>query len=317
MPGRHQFDVQRPAGTHLASSIASRPPSKGYPLPTSADLPEYEPMLAAYHRAFAVELREIVASLPIREGDRVVEMACGDGAYSPWLASRVGPTGFVLAIDVSATYLQVAHGLSSRMDVASRVAHVASPVERLPLTRDTFDLAWCAQSLYSLPDQLAAVRIMADLVRPGGTVAVLENDTLHQLVLPWPVEVELAVRKAELEALAERGDSPSKYYVGRRLSGLFDDAGLVEVHARAWAATRQAPLDAPTREFLVAYLAGLRGRVADRLDVATRRTFLELADPESDTGLVNQPDLTLTVLDHVVTGVKPSPCASGSTTPAT
>ncbi|HEY2159324.1 MAG TPA: hypothetical protein VGH33_27100, partial [Isosphaeraceae bacterium] len=176
---------------------------------------------------------------------------------------------------------------------------------------------WCAQSLYSLPDQFEAVRAMADVVRPGGTVAVLENDTLHHLVLPWPVEVELAVRRAELEAFADRGDSPGRYYVGRRLVELFRDADLVEIHARSFAATRQAPLDAPGREFLVTYLEGLRARVADRLDVDTRNAFLGLIDAGSDAGLMNRPDLTLTVLDHVVTGVKPSPGACGATTQAT
>jgi hypothetical protein len=137
---------------------------------------------------------------------------------------------------------------------------------------------------------------------------VLEDDAIHQLMLPWPVDVELAVRAAELEALGETGDSPRKHDVGRRLVELFHEAGLVEVHARSFAATRQAPLGAAGREFLVAYLDGLRRRVADRLDPTTRGRFLELVDP--DTGLVNQPDLTLTVLDQVVTGIRPSPSAS-------
>ena len=143
---------------------------------------------------------------------------------------------------------------------------------------------------------------MADLVRPGGTVAVLENDSLHQIVLPWPVEVELAVRAAELEAFAEESKSPRKHYVGRRLVELFHEAGLTEVHARSFAATRQAPLGAAEREFLVAYLDGLRHRVADRLDPSTRGHFLQLVDPEA--GIVSHPDLTLTILNHVVTGIR-------------
>ena len=268
-----------------------------------AGLPDYEPMLAAYHRAFAPELRTMIAGLPIREGDKMVEMACGDGAYSPWLARRVGPTGVVLAVDVSLAYLKVARAESSRTAFASRVAHVAAPIERLPLARGAFDFAWCAQSLYSLPDQDAALRTMADLVRPGGTVAVLENDSLHQIVLPWPVEVELAVRAAELEAFGEEGESPRKFYVGRRLVELFHDAGLVEVCARSFAATRQAPLGAAERAFLVGYLDDLRQRVADRLDPSTRGRFLQLVDPKA--GMVTHPDLTLTILDHVVTGVRP------------
>ena len=111
-------------------------------MPTAAGLPAYEPMLAAYHRAFAPELQGMIASLAIREGDKVVEMACGDGAYSPWLARRVGPTGVVLAIDVSPEYLKVARAGSSRTTIASRVAQVAAPIERLPLPRGAFDLVW-------------------------------------------------------------------------------------------------------------------------------------------------------------------------------
>ena len=275
-------------------------------MPTTADLPDYQPMLAAYHCAFSAELQEMVASLPIREGDRVVELACGDGAYSPWLADRVGPSGAVVAVDVSPAYLRVARAVSSTTAFAARVAHVAAPIERLPLPLGAFDLCWCAQSLYSLPDQLGAIRTMSGLVRPGGTVAVLEDDTLHQVVLPWPVEVELAVREAELEASREKGESPEKHYVGRRLVGLFRDAGLVEVRAQAFASTRQAPLGAAERAFLIAYLNGLRKRVGDRLDGVNRTTFLELADSESPGGLVNQADLSMTILDHVVTGVRPS-----------
>ena len=37
-------------------------------MPTKRRLPSYEPMLAAYHRAFAVELQAMVAALPIRPG---------------------------------------------------------------------------------------------------------------------------------------------------------------------------------------------------------------------------------------------------------
>lgn len=274
-------------------------------MPTTAGLPDYQPMLAAYHRAFSAELQEMVASLPIREGDRVVELACGDGAYSPWLARRVGPSGIVVAVDVSPAYLRVARAGSSTSPFASRVAHVAAPIERLPLLLDAFDLSWCAQSLYSIDDQLAAIRTMAALVRPGGTVAVLEDDTMHQVVLPWPVEVELAVRAAELEAFADEAESPRRYYVGRHLVELFHDAGLAEVHARSFASTRQVPLGAAERAFLIAYLDRLRERVADRLKPATRATFLELVDPDADAGLVNQADLTMTILDHVVTGLKP------------
>jgi hypothetical protein len=56
-------------------------------------IPGYAPALAAYHRAFAEELQSMIAELPIGAGDRVLDVACGDGSYSGWLAEHVGPSG--------------------------------------------------------------------------------------------------------------------------------------------------------------------------------------------------------------------------------
>ncbi len=275
-------------------------------VPSTENLPSYEPMMAAYHSAFAAELRAMIDWLPIREGDRVLEIACGDGAYTPWLAARVGPKGAVTAVDISPAYLRVARAASIRSNVAARIGHVAAPIESLPLPHDTFDLVWCAQSLYSLPDQAEAIRTMAAHARPGGTVAVFDNDTLHQLLLPWPVDIELAVRRAEFEAFSEEGKDPNTYYVSRNLIGLFHTAGLTTIQSRSFATTRQAPLGVSERAFLTAYFDNLSDRVKDRLDPKTRDQWIELIDPKSNRNMIDRADFSLTCLDHVVIGVKAS-----------
>jgi ubiquinone/menaquinone biosynthesis C-methylase UbiE len=242
---------------------AGDPPFDPTGASTLADdaLPDYEPMLASYHAAFALELEAMVGTLPIWPGDLVLEMACGDGAYTPWLAARVGPEGGVVGLDVSTGYLGVARGHLRRAEHASRSRFVAGSIERPPFADGTFDAIWCAQSLFSLPEPVDAVSRMARLVKPGGLVAVLENDTLHQVLLPWPVELELAVRLAEWEALREEVAHPRKFYVGRRLVGVFREAGLVDLRVRSFASSRVAPLDEATRTFLGAYLEDLSGQV--------------------------------------------------------
>ena len=47
-------------------------------------------MLDALHRAQRDELRGFVDSLPIAPGDRVLDVACGDGTFTSWLAERCG-----------------------------------------------------------------------------------------------------------------------------------------------------------------------------------------------------------------------------------
>ena len=53
-------------------------------------LPGYARMLDAYHRSRAAELRAIIATLPLRPHSRVLDVACGDGCYTHWLAERAG-----------------------------------------------------------------------------------------------------------------------------------------------------------------------------------------------------------------------------------
>jgi ubiquinone/menaquinone biosynthesis C-methylase UbiE len=264
-----------------------------------ADLPDYQPLLGAFHRGFAAELRAMIGSLPIASGDRVLDAACGDGAYSGLLADRVGPSGLVVAVDLLPAYLAMAR--SSQDD--RPIGLVASDLDHLPFEPGSFDVAWCAQSLYSLPDPVRAVRCLAEAVRPGGTVALLENDTLHQILLPWPIEVELAVRAAEWEALRREDSRPRKFYAGRYLRKIARQAGLERVTVRAWATDRLAPLADPERAFFSEYLRDLRDRTRPYLDAAIRDRFERLADERSPEFLLDDPDLCVTVLDHTVVGV--------------
>jgi ubiquinone/menaquinone biosynthesis C-methylase UbiE len=265
-------------------------------------LPDYAPMLADYHRAFAPELRAMVASLPLRAGDRVLELACGDGFYVRWLAERVGPSGFVTALDASPAFLELARGNAA----GHGVGLVAADARAMPFRDDTFDLVWCAQSLFSLPDPVEAVRLMRRVVRPGGVVAVLENDSLHEVLLPWPVEVELAVRAAELAGFAAESDRPWKFYVGRQLFEVFRKAGLTDLRKQSWAVDREAPLSDDLRSFLGGYLDNLRQRTRPHLDPSLAARFEALADPRSGAYLLDQPDLTVTCLVHLVLGTKPA-----------
>jgi ubiquinone/menaquinone biosynthesis C-methylase UbiE len=271
-----------------------------------AGLPDYEPMLAAYHRAFASELRAIVGSLPIAAGASALDMACGDGAYSLWLAERVGPAGRVVAVDSNPRYLEIARREWARGAASEpgSVEFLCAPIESLPFDEGTFDVCFCAQSLYSLPDPVEAIRALLRVTKPGGTIAVLENDTLHHVILPWPIEVELSVRAHELKVLAAESDRPHKFYVGRALRSVFRQAGMEQIGVRTFAYDRCWPLGPDERVYFTEHLKELSGSLARHLDGPTRRRFELMADPQSDDFLLNDPDLTVTCIDQLAWGRK-------------
>ncbi len=271
-------------------------------MPPKPAVPGYEPMLAAYHRAFASELEAMIGILPVAEGMAVLDMACGDGAYSAWLARKVGPSGRVVAADLSPDYLEIARRAAESAGLARRIEFAASPIDALPFAPGTFDASWCAQSLYSLPDPVEALKALARVTKPGGIVAVLEADTLHHVILPWPIEVELAVRVAELESLAASVEKPRKFYVGRELREVFRKAGLHEIRTRTFATDRGSPLSEDERTYFAEYLRRLSQRVAPRLQGAISERFADLVDPDSADFLLDDPDFLATSIDHVAWG---------------
>jgi ubiquinone/menaquinone biosynthesis C-methylase UbiE len=272
----------------------------------STKLPGYAPTLLAYHCAFARELRAVVAGLLLRRGDRVLDLACGNGVYARWLAESLGESGTVVAVDSSPAFLELARRGGSDQNGGGGVGFIQAKLQHLPIPDDAFDVVWCAQSLYSLPDPVDVLRRMQRAARPGGLVAVLENDEFHHVLLPWPVEVELALRRAELAALSQRSDQPQKFYVGRHLVSVFRAAGLADCQHRTWTIDRQAPLNPDERDYLTDYLEDLRKKASPHLEPEIRDEFDRLANPDSGAYLLDDPDFHVTCLNHIAWGVKPA-----------
>jgi SAM-dependent methyltransferase len=277
--------------------------------PHAPGLPGYERQLSLFHRAFEGELRAIVEGLPLRSGLSVLDFACGDGFYTRRLAERLGPGSLVVGADSSLAYLSDCRASAPRGPGRARTGLVGAQFDHLPFPDNTFDLVWCAQSLYSLPDADAAVASMARVLRPGGHVAVLENDVLHHVILPWPVALELPLRAAELRSFQVEGRSPGASDVGRRLPAILAAAGLEPLRPTTHAFDRQAPLGLPERELLQGYLENVLQRVAPHVDPGLLGELQRLVDPGSDQHLLRQTDLSMTWLCVLAIGRKGRPLA--------
>jgi SAM-dependent methyltransferase len=277
-----------------------------YSADSQGDLPSYTDMLHAYHRAREADLRAIVERLPIAPGDLVLDVASGDGCYSIWLAERAGQ---IIGVDMSASYIALAQSQVAASRYASRISFKRADAIALPLADNSVDLAWCAQSLFSLPEPLAVLREMARVTRPGGHIAILESDTLHQVLLPWPAELELAVRQAQLETLAAEYAQvgPNKFYIGRNLYSLFHQCGITSCTVQSYPIDICGPLSADEETFLRFYLADLRKRAWPHLSSAARAAFDMLFDPCSPAYLPRRCDFHMTHLELLAVGRKPPP----------
>lgn len=260
--------------------------SAGGALHPPAGLPGYAALLAARHAAHEPELHQFLERFWGGRNWTVLDVACGDGFYTAAFDTLLGEKGRVTAVDVSPAFLDwaasrvAATGRTTRSAIGSRLAFIRADAGRLPFPDGSFDLVWCAQSLISLPDAEAALREMRRVVRPNGLVGVLENDRLHEIQMPWPVDLELAVRTAERRKAA--GDTkPEKPNAGRYLSDLADSSGLKPIRRVMLTVDRLAPLSPADARFVELYLKTLVEHVSGQLEPAVDRELRRLALPAS------------------------------------
>ena len=232
--------------------------------PPSDELPVYAVTLAAYHRAFAAELAGCVASLPPYR--RALDLPCGDGFFSACLARR----GDVVAADLSPAFLRLARRTCRE---SSRVRFAQANAYRLPFPDRSFDLVWCAQSLISLSAPEKVLAEMRRVVRPGGTVAVLETDELHHVILNWPTDVDVAIQRATLAEAVRRYGGAGRMSPGRWVGRAMEAVKLRSVTRRTVVADRQGPFDGRTADFLTLHLADLRRRVGRFLSAEQLAAF--------------------------------------------
>lgn len=108
----------------------------------------------------------------IEEGSRVLDIAAGSGGQTIQAARRAGPSGSVLATDISANILE--HAASAAR--AAGLANVATRVvdgESLPVDAGAFDAAISRLGLMYLPDKPRALAAVRAALRPDGRYAAV------------------------------------------------------------------------------------------------------------------------------------------------
>jgi ubiquinone/menaquinone biosynthesis C-methylase UbiE len=169
----------------------------------------------------------MIDAAEIRPGNRVLDVAAGTGDQSLLAAHRVGPTGYVLATDISANMLKHASD-AAREEGLTNIETRVMDAENIDLDADSFDSVICRHGLMLFAHPAKALIGMRRVVKPRGKVATLV----------WSTEVKNPYHGIPFATVRRIGNMPAPapgqpgmFTLGESgvLEGVFKAAGFLEI----------------------------------------------------------------------------------------
>lgn len=157
-------------------------------------------------------------------GSVVLEAGCGIGAQTIALA-RNSPGAQIVSLDISAESVAEARARASAEGVTNVHFHQADIYE-LPFEPQSFDHVFICFVLEHLSRPTGALTILRELLKPGGTITVIEGD--HGSAYFYP---DSNVARDAIQCLVElQRAAGGDALIGRRLYPLLVEAGFSAVH---------------------------------------------------------------------------------------
>ncbi|MES2154586.1 MAG: methyltransferase domain-containing protein [bacterium] len=176
----------------------------------------------------------------LRPGGAVLDVAAGAGEQTLAAARRVGPTGKVLATDISPRILEfAAHGA---LDAGFRnVATQTADAENLEHPEASFDAVICRLGLMFFPELPRALRGFLRVLKPGGRFAAIVYSTPENNGF-FSVPIGIVRRRARTPPPLPGQPGPFSLGASGVLENAVKEAGFRDVQT-LWL---QAPLCLPT-----------------------------------------------------------------------
>lgn len=188
-------------------------------------------------RDFAPMHDAAVAALGLAAGDTVLEIGCGPGTNLARLHERVGPTGRIVAVDLSPAMVDRARERAREHDFEN-VDVVRADASSVAFEPEQFDAALASLSLSVMPDPGAAAERVHDALVPGGRFVVFDL----RLVPSGPLRVVNPLLSVFYRWFANWNADAD---VEAALAATFDDVAIEETYATgaAYRAVARRPLD--------------------------------------------------------------------------
>lgn len=186
----------------------------------------YDAGAGAYDRVFGRIPRDFAPALlrmaRLAPGMRVLDIATGTGIFAEAATTAFGPSGHLVAADLSPPMLE---GARRRLGALRNVTFAVEDGQALSFPDGHFDAVVCSLGLMIFSDPVRGLAEFRRVLRPGGRCAVSVKTTPER---SFTTRTNTAIGRH----VPSRADAAARYYSlgeASRLRALFDAAGFTDV----------------------------------------------------------------------------------------
>lgn len=146
-------------------------------------------------------------SLRLTERTNVLDVGCGPGNFTSFIATELPASGLAVGVDISMSMLE----RTVRCTEVFNTVYIRADAHELPFPSESFDGVMCYAAMYMMSDPYRALDELVRVLAPGGRLAVMTTCTansragrLVQWLLTAPLGIRMFTRRDVEHQLRER-----------------------------------------------------------------------------------------------------------------
>jgi SAM-dependent methyltransferase len=223
----------------------------------------------------------LVERAGIKEGDRVLDVACGYGEPSLTAARKVGPDGAVIATDIAAEMLEFGRQRAAANGVEN-IEFMHSDASSLDFAAESFDAAVSRWGIIFDPDGEGAAANVRGFLKPGGRFAISSWGPPERVPF-LAIAMKTAMQRLDVSPPPPGTPGPLSRPTAEAIGGLLKGGGFSDVQVEELELSFDFDSAEEYTEFTKSIAAPIIAMISPHPEEVQRETWQAITDAARET----------------------------------
>jgi len=265
--------------------------------------------LAAHNGAKLEERKRMIKAHGLEAGEKVLDLACGPGYWTPLIANEILPDGMITGIDFDPQLIDFATSQYCDLIKNKRAEFILGDIRSLPFEDNTFDVVICGNAYNYFEDISELFTEHLRVLKLGGKFVVRAFDNTTSVYHPLPTSLLLKIMLGASQGLENSNNGPfMDNYLGKKMHGIFQaQENLIRVKTKTYLTQKTQPINMDVQRYLsmkALWYAEMAEEWCDQKDLIEWRRLFDVRNHDC---ILFSPDLYFSTVEMVTTAIKGAP----------